>query len=64
MCIRDRDGIDMSMWAIVLAIKVNNVVKNNELAKGITYKQGSYCRKYGHYYFGKFDRCLICNEEK
>lgn len=58
------DGIDMSMWAIVLAIKVNNVVKNNELAKGITYKQGSYCHKYGHYYFGKFDRCLICNEEK
>jgi uncharacterized protein with PQ loop repeat len=56
------DGIDMSMWAIVLVIKANNVLKKNE--KTITYKAGDYCRKYGHYFFGKWDRCLICNEEK
>jgi uncharacterized protein with PQ loop repeat len=56
------DGIDMSMWAIVLVIKANNVIKKNE--KTITYKAGDYCRKYGHYFFGRWDRCLICNEEK
>lgn len=56
------DGIDLSMWAIVLVIKANNVIKKNE--KTITYKAGDYCRKYGHYFFGKWDRCLICNEEK
>mgnify|MGYP003575521762 FL=1 len=56
------DGIDMSMWAIVLAIKVNNVWKNNE--KGIIFKDGTFCVKFGHWYMGKSDRCLICNEEK
>ncbi len=59
------DGIDMSMWAVVLVIKVNNVLKKRESPeKEIPYKHGDYCVKYGHYYFGKFERCLICNEEK
>lgn len=58
------DGVDMAMWATVLAIKVNNVVKKKEgPKKEITYKS-EYCRKNSHIYFGKFDRCLICNEEK
>ena len=56
------DGIDMSMWAVVLCIKANNVWNNNE--KGIVLKDGSFCAKFGHWYMGKLDRCLICNEEK
>lgn len=56
------DGIDMSMWAVVLCIKANNVWNNNE--KGIVFKDGNFCAKFGHWYMGKLDRCLICNEEK
>lgn len=56
------DGIDMSMWTIVLFIKVNNVVKKNE--KGIIFVHGSFCQKFGHWYMGKWDKCIICNEER
>jgi len=56
------DGVDMAMWSSVLVVKVHNVVKRNE--KAIVFKDGNFCVKYGHYFFGKFDRCLICNVEK
>ena len=58
------DGIDMNMWAVVLTIKLNNVVKKREIPeKEIVYKS-EYCRKNGHIHMRKFSRCLICDEEK
>lgn len=57
------DGIDMSMWVVVCGMKSYNVVKKNE--KGIIFTDGrKFCMKYGHFYMGKFEKCLICNEEK
>lgn len=58
------DGIDMSMWVVVLAIKFNNVyIRRVEIPeKDIVYKS-EYCRKHGHYVDRQFTRCLICDEE-
>lgn len=56
------DGIDMGMWTIVCGMKSYNVWKKNE--KGIILAHGDFCVKFGHWYMGKSDRCLICDEEK
>ena len=59
------DGIDMSMWFVVLLVKVNNVLSGKEPSKkDIIISKGDFCQRYGHYFMGKSENCIICNSEK